>query len=29
MATEAIMPGDGERPSLAELARLLHDGSGE
>ena len=29
MATEAIMPGDGERPSLAELASLLHDGTGE
>jgi excisionase family DNA binding protein len=29
MATEAIMPGDEERPSLAELASLLHDGSGE
>lgn len=29
MATEAIMPGDGERPALAELASLLHEGSGE
>ena len=29
MATEAIMPDDGERPSLAELASLLHDGAGE
>lgn len=29
MSTEAIMPGDGERPALAELASLLHDGGGE
>ncbi|WFE31576.1 helix-turn-helix domain-containing protein [Micromonospora sp. WMMD975] len=29
MSTEAIMPADGEHPSLTELANLLHDGAGE
>jgi excisionase family DNA binding protein len=29
MATEAIMPGDGERPTLVELTELLHDRTGD
>ncbi|MFC7527616.1 excisionase family DNA-binding protein [Actinoplanes sp. GCM10030250] len=29
MATEATMPRDAERPLLAELAGLLHDGTGD